>query len=170
MKTFTVPEALQPLLDQMSRDMAVPVDGLVNQALFNWAKLHGYAAPTHVDAPTPIDEPPTSQVPIVDEPETNQLPVVSEARRVFLVFEDRELELEGERFVVGRDVSCHLTIDSPRLSRQHAAFLLHADGVEVQDLNSSNGTWFNGERITRRPLLDGDEIFFGDVAARVEFR
>lgn len=138
LKTFTVNESLQPLLEQMSHDMAVPVDGLVNQALFNWAVLHGYAMPT--------------------------------SRRVFLVFEEREVELEGERFLIGRDVSCNLTIQSSLLSRQHAAFAVKADGVEVTDLGSSNGTWFNGERISQQSLNDGDEIQFGALRARVEFR
>lgn len=150
MKTFTVNEALQPLLDQMSHDMAVPVEGLVNQALFNWAKLHGYATPSVITD---------------DEPE-----VVSHVRRVFLVLEDREIEVEGERFLVGRDVSCQLSIDSTRMSRQHAAFTVRPDGLVVEDLGSSNGTWFNGERITHRALLDGDELFFGDILARVEYR
>lgn len=138
LKTFDVSASLQPLLEQMSADTTVPVEGLVNQALSNWAKLHGYAA-------TPT-------------------------RRAFLVMEASEVELEGERFVIGRDVSCNFTIESPRLSRQHLAFSVRADGVEVLDLGSSNGTWFNGERIMQRVLLDGDELQFGDVAARIELR
>lgn len=137
-------ESLQQVLEQMSADMGVPVEGLVNQAIFNWAKLHGY-----------------------EETWREVLPAV---RRVFLVLDAGEVELEGERFVIGRDVSCHFTIDSPRLSRQHLAFNVKPEGLEVMDLGSSNGTWFAGERITQRALLDGDELQFGDLVARVEFR
>ncbi len=153
MKTFTVNEALQPLLEQMSHDMAVPVEGLVNQALFNWATLHGYANPS-----------------LVTGDDLDWSEVISKGRRVFLVLEDREVEVEGERFLVGRDVSCQLSIESARMSRQHAAFTVRPDGLVVEDLGSSNGTWFNGARITHRALLDGDELFFGDVLARVEYR
>lgn len=170
MKTFTVNDSLQPLLEQMSADMAVPVEGLVNQALFNWAKLHGYATPAVVEAPAVADaDAATGRVPAVAEPDDWRV-VIQHVRRVFLVFEDREVELEGDRFLLGRDVSCNLTVDSPRISRQHAAFNVRPEGVELEDLGSSNGTWFNGERITRRALLDGDELYFGDVPARVEFR
>lgn len=137
-KTFDVNEALQQLLEQMSADTTVPVEGLVNQALFNWVKLHGYDAP--------------------------------QSRRVFLVMETGEVELEGERFLIGRDMSCNFTIDSPRLSRQHLAFSVKPEVLEVVDLGSSNGTWFNGERIAQRTLFHGDELQFGDIAARIEFR
>ncbi|MGV3624564.1 MAG: FHA domain-containing protein [Archangium sp.] len=162
MKTFTVSPTLQALLEQMSADMAVPVDGLVNQGLFNWAKLHGYLSPGE---PEPAfdsdDEPPTTR---------RSREAAASVRRMFLVMEHGEVELEGERFLIGRDVSCNYTIDSPRLSRQHVALSVRPEGLEVVDLGSSNGTWFNGERITQRTLLDGDELYFGDVLARVEFR
>lgn len=154
-KTFTVSPTLQSLIEQMSADMGVPVDGLVNQALFNWAKLHGYLSPSEPEPEFQSeDEPPTSR----------------RVRRAFLVMGEQEVELEGDRFLVGRDVSCNFTIDSPRLSRQHASFSVKPEGLEVVDLGSSNGTWFAGERISQRMLIDGDEVSFGDVVARVEFR
>ena len=54
-----------------------------------------------------------------------------------------------------------------RISRQHAVIL---EGVELEDLGSSNGTWYQGQRIERRKLQHGDELRFGDTAVRVEFR
>ena len=39
MKKVTVPSHLAPLLEQMGCDMAVPVEGLGNQAVFNWASV-----------------------------------------------------------------------------------------------------------------------------------
>ena len=169
MNSFTPSAQLQPLLEHMSRDMGVSVEGLVNQAIFNWARLHGYAEPGLTTEPPPRVEP--------EEPETTRVPVVSDTdgtspsrpkvRRTVLVLADREVRVVGTRFLIGRDVSCDLTIDSVRISRQHAVIL---EGVELEDLGSSNGTWYQGQRIERRRLQHGDELRFGDTAVRIEFR
>lgn len=170
--------------------MAVPVEGLVNQAVFNWAKLHGYVQPGIQGAPA-VDEPETGRVSVVDEPEADwslasgasfsspnlEPPVVDHTapsmpkqKRLVLVLKDREVVIDSERFLVGRDVSCDLTIEAPRISRQHAIIHVLRDGIELEDLGSSNGTWYEGERIEKRKLSHGDEIHFGDVPVRLEIR
>lgn len=166
--------------------MAVSVEGLVNQAVFNWAKLHGYVEPGRL--PKEADEPETSRVPVVDDVESDwklasggsfsapQLvgdstsPRVSKQQRLVLVLAEREVVIDGARFLVGRDVSCDLTIDSPRISRQHAVLHVLDAAVEVEDLGSSNGTWYQEQRIEKRTLVHGDEVFFGDTSVRIEFR
>ena len=172
MHAFTVSPQLQPLLEQMSRDMGVPVEGLVNQAIFNWAKLHGYVEPGQAAEPPPRvepEEPETTRVPVVPDIEITS-PSRAKVRRIVLVLADREVQVDGSRFLIGRDVSCDLTIDSVRISRQHAAILVGAESVELEDLRSSNGTWYQDQRIERRELQHGDEVRFGDTAVRVEFR
>lgn len=178
MKTFHVSAQLEPLLEQMSRDMAVPVEGLVNQALFTWAKLHGYVEPgvetPAVETALPLaEEPETSRVPVVPDPEPNPdgtAPSLQKQRRIVLLVKGREVTVDNERFLLGRDVSCDLTIESPRISRQHAIVHIMQDGIELEDLGSSNGTWYAGQRITRRKLVHGDEVHIGDTPVRVEFR
>ncbi|MDP1827261.1 MAG: FHA domain-containing protein [Archangium sp.] len=195
MKTFTVSAQLEPLLERMSQDMAVPVEGLVNQAIFNWAKLHGYVEPGGAQpvAPSEPEEPETSRaMPVAEEPESDwklasggsfssphleqpvsdsTAPSMLKQRQIVLVLAEREVVVDGERFLVGRDVSCDLTIDSPRISRQHAVIRVGKDGgVELEDLGSSNGTWYEGKRIERRRLVDGDGFRFGDTEVRIEFR
>jgi pSer/pThr/pTyr-binding forkhead associated (FHA) protein len=97
-------------------------------------------------------------------------PSIKRMRRVVLVISERETVVNADRFVIGRDVSCNLTVEAPRISRQHAALVSTPDTVELEDLNSSNGTWMNGERVSRVELQSGDEFFLGDVPVRVEFR
>lgn len=65
--------------------------------------------------------------------------------------------------LVGRIDSNHLVIDSPEVSRVHARFLIEADGVWIEDLNSRSGTRVNGAAVTRKKLEDGDKILLGDV-------
>jgi pSer/pThr/pTyr-binding forkhead associated (FHA) protein len=47
----------------------------------------------------------------------------------------------------------------------HCRFTLDEAGLGVEDLGSTNGTWVNGRRIRRAPLLEGDKITIG----RAEF-
>jgi pSer/pThr/pTyr-binding forkhead associated (FHA) protein len=78
------------------------------------------------------------------------------------------LELSGMRLSVGRDPRCEIVIASPRVSREHAAILVDADTVLITDLNSPNGTFFNGERIMKHTVNDGAVVQFGNE--KVTFR
>jgi pSer/pThr/pTyr-binding forkhead associated (FHA) protein len=69
------------------------------------------------------------------------------------------VEVSGDRFVVGRGAHCDLIIDSAKISREHAAFVRDAEGWWIEDLGSSNGTWYRGERVKRRRVVHGDEFF-----------
>ena len=62
--------------------------------------------------------------------------------------------------VVGRDPACDLTIDSSLLSRRHAKLIIQDEHLRVIDLESANGTYINGIRITEANANPGDEIRF----------
>ena len=47
------------------------------------------------------------------------------------------------------------------VSRNHAVIERRGSAIEIADLNSENGTFVNGERVTSRRLVDGDEISLG---------
>jgi len=49
----------------------------------------------------------------------------------------------------------------PMVSRNHAVLERRGRIIELVDLNSENGTFVNGERITRRVLVDGDRVSLG---------
>jgi S1-C subfamily serine protease len=77
----------------------------------------------------------------------------------------RVLEVAGERFVVGRDEDCDLTLSDEKISRKHASFAVHADGrVVLQDLGSTNGTFVDNRRLTQPAELRGNEqVRVGDT-------
>lgn len=59
---------------------------------------------------------------------------------------------------IGRSQECNLQIDDAGLSRLHARLVPGGDGVQVEDLGSTNGTYINGERVVRGMARVGDEI------------
>jgi DNA-binding winged helix-turn-helix (wHTH) protein len=72
-----------------------------------------------------------------------------------VVFRGRELPLYEGVNVLGRDPSADVQIDDATVSRRHAAITV-ADSVTLQDLESKNGTFVDGVRLTSStPLADG---------------
>jgi hypothetical protein len=64
-------------------------------------------------------------------------------------------------FVLGRVAGCDLVIDDGKASRKHARFHVEGGVVEIEDLQSSNGTLLNDKPVTRRMLRGGDRIQIG---------
>jgi pSer/pThr/pTyr-binding forkhead associated (FHA) protein len=69
-------------------------------------------------------------------------------------------DLTEAALTVGRDPVCGIFIDAPLVSREHARIEWRDGAHVVVDLGSTNFTKVNGERITERTLVDGDEILF----------
>ncbi len=82
----------------------------------------------------------------------------------WLLVNDKRIPLTSP-FNIGRSSKCRHVVSSNKVSREHT--LLQYDDVKRQwlliDLDSTNGTSLNGQRIIRpSPLVDGDEIGIGD--------
>lgn len=73
--------------------------------------------------------------------------------------------LNGERWIIrnqltiGRGEDCDVIIPDRKISRHHARLIPAADGITLEDLDSKNGTHYNGKPLKGRVLLgDGDLI------------
>lgn len=75
---------------------------------------------------------------------------------------------EGEECVVGRDPGSDMTVDDPRVSARHASLSWTGSGWQVVDLGSKNGTFLDGARVARAPLLPESWLSFGGLLARFE--
>lgn len=64
---------------------------------------------------------------------------------------------------IGRRSDNHLLIDDPRISRTHAQLRAVRGQFILMDLNSTSGTFVNGERVTQAILHPGDVISFAGV-------
>jgi len=68
------------------------------------------------------------------------------------------------RTIIGRSSDCDLRIYDESLSRQHLCIFPSPEEpgqFVIQDLDSRNGTWVNGIRITKQVLRDGDRVAIG---------
>lgn len=68
--------------------------------------------------------------------------------------------IDRDEMILGRDDTCDIVIPERQISRQHIVFRKVKDGdYLVEDLNSKNGTWVNGNRLEgSRIIQHGDEI------------
>jgi len=73
--------------------------------------------------------------------------------------------LPGSIKTVGRAPRADFIVDVPLVSRLHCRLTLQPDGLLVEDLESTNGTFVNGERVTRLLMRHGDALRVG----RMEF-
>ncbi len=82
--------------------------------------------------------------------------------RYRLRFVLQEFDLPQGTTLIGRSLDCHLTIEDPLVSRQHARIFVDEDGARIEDLRSRNGVKVNGVSIVEPVMLrSGDRIRIG---------
>ncbi|MFO0728670.1 MAG: AgmX/PglI C-terminal domain-containing protein [Myxococcota bacterium] len=74
-----------------------------------------------------------------------------------------EQRFDRDIIKIGRLASAHLKLDDLSVSRIHAVIEVSSDGQDLSiiDMGSSDGTFVNGERISKEKLKDGDEVRVG---------
>src|SRR4051812_31861853 len=66
--------------------------------------------------------------------------------------------IEGGEAVIGRGQGVAVRLIDDGISRRHARVLQTGARVTIEDLQSSNGTYVNGDQVTIAELQDGDKI------------
>jgi DNA-binding NtrC family response regulator len=66
------------------------------------------------------------------------------------------------RTVLGRDFTCDVRLPGDEMSRQHAEIVMESAMVVIGDLNSMNGVYVDGRRVSRAPIDEGSVIRIGD--------
>ncbi len=75
---------------------------------------------------------------------------------------------EGEEMTVGTDKSCDLQLSDPSVSRHHCAIAVRPEGIQIRDLDSTNGTLLTGYRISSAYLTSGAIIGVGQSLLELE--
>jgi predicted component of type VI protein secretion system len=80
----------------------------------------------------------------------------------------RIIPITRSPYVIGRDEQCQLRPDKATVSKKHCAVLVRGERVFVRDLQSTNGTFLNQERIQEeRELRDGDRLQIAGLELRI---
>jgi pSer/pThr/pTyr-binding forkhead associated (FHA) protein len=81
------------------------------------------------------------------------------------------VDIPEGKYLIGREVDCHLQSQSPFVSRHHCVLLRDEFAIRIRDLGSKNGTYVNGERIgSGEPVLSsGDMVSVGEIEFQVIF-
>jgi hypothetical protein len=118
------------------------------------------AVPPRVPTGTVVDERP---VPPRPAPRSNP------SSRPWLDIGGDRYPLLGSLTTLGRDYSADIVVDDPGVSRRHSEIRVTTDGphliTSIRDLNSTNGTFVNGDRISSQRLNDGDRVTLGRTSA-----
>lgn len=86
-------------------------------------------------------------------------------RRLLIRCPDRpaqEFSLKAGRFMVGRMSTADIHLPSPAVSRRHALIIDSGEAIQVLDLDSTNGTYVQSERISEVTLKPGSVLTIGD--------
>lgn len=109
---------------------------------------------------------PVSQQPVTTEhPHTNMRAKDNQPKLIISHGDGTPLavELQHEYTHLGRAEDNELSLPEPSISSRHCVFILSGADVMVRDLNSSNGTYVNGEQISETLLRPGDNIQVGII-------
>src|SRR5438105_2840410 len=80
------------------------------------------------------------------------------------------VRVHADETIIGRRKDCDLRILSSQVSRRHCLISVHDGYVSVEDLDSVNGTFVNGKRVTGRAVLrPGDHLGIGALRFVVEY-
>ncbi len=77
-------------------------------------------------------------------------------------------ELKVDKTTIGRLEDNTFQIAEPSVSSHHCEILLRSGEVLIRDLNSTNGTFINGEKVTEGVLKPGQTLRLGQIEMRLE--
>lgn len=80
----------------------------------------------------------------------------------------RSHELAAERTTVGRVEDNAFQIAEPSVSSHHCEILLRGSDIVIKDLNSTNGSFINGEKIAESVLKPGQTLRLGNVELKLD--
>lgn len=75
----------------------------------------------------------------------------------------QSLTLGARPVMVGADSRCDLILKDPQVSREHAELSVTPDGIRIRDLGSTNGTFWQGSRVSDVTVPGGSTVKFGST-------
>jgi neural Wiskott-Aldrich syndrome protein len=137
------------------------------------APLHQTRPPPQSRIPPPMPRPPTA--PTLNPTQSNGYPAPPAAAThggmLSVIYQGEKLPVTKDRFVIGRGKqSSDLTLKDPNVSRQHAMVEFQNGVYFMVDMGSTNGVEYNGQRIARKQIAEGDIFRICDHEMRFTYR
>ncbi len=83
--------------------------------------------------------------------------------------ETQDFQISKKLIYIGRSrKKCHIVLEDDDVSSIHAKIEVYGKKVFIEDLDSSNGVYLNGDKVQRVQLAKGDEILIGNVSFLLE--
>ncbi|MGI9238950.1 MAG: FHA domain-containing protein [Woeseiaceae bacterium] len=123
--------------------------------------LDAVTADASMNAETQILEKPATQLSAVATRKTKGNDANPVVGRLIVHVDDEIIQtevLKRDNILIGRSKMCDLRLLSEKVSRHHAMVVNSANGTEIVDLRSMNGTLVDGSPVQRQPLQDSDAI------------
>jgi hypothetical protein len=126
--------------------------------------------------PPPMPRPPTAPTAFSPQQQTNGFPAPpppapTHGGMLSVVYQGEKLPVTKDRFVIGRGKqSSDLTLKDPNVSRQHAMVEFQNGVYFMVDMGSTNGVEYNGQRIARKQIAEGDIFRICDHEMRFTYR
>src|SRR5262249_26673288 len=73
------------------------------------------------------------------------------------------IALIEQEYQIGRHPECRINLVDPNVSGYHARVFRGPEGYVIEDMDSRNGTFVNGDRVKRHLLADTDRITVGNT-------
>jgi hypothetical protein len=191
-KTLELNPKLLRSLKSVAGQTGLDLNGLVNLALYELLVRLGHVSsqavkmhpPEGADlferiepAPPPIrrSEGMPSQRPAaprhdVRKPAGQAIGKIRQDTLYFQVDDEEYVPIRKKVFLVGRGSKCDYILKHRGVSREHAVITRERGGWFIEDLNSANGVWLDGEQIGKHKLSGGDEIHISNHLIRFTIR
>jgi hypothetical protein len=93
------------------------------------------------------------------------------AGRLQILYQGQQFPVTKDRFIIGRGKqSSDLTIKDPNVSRQHAMIEFLNGQYYIVDMGSTNGVEYNGQRVQRKVITEGDVFKVCDHELRFSYQ
>ena len=79
-----------------------------------------------------------------------------------------DFRLRPGKNVIGSAADCDVVLTDKKISRKHATIRYESGEFQIADLDSSNGTFVNDEKLQKHDLIDNDIVKLGDI--ELEFK
>ena len=95
----------------------------------------------------------------------------AQGAQLSIIYQGDKVGVSKDRFVIGRGKqSSDLTLKDPNVSRQHAMIEYQNGVFFMVDMGSTNGVEYNGQRIARKQIAEGDVFRICDHDLRFTYR